>query len=61
MDARAILQAMEKIPDHAEPDAPIMRCRCGWRGPFYLMLVPVKYPGTARCPVCMADELTVDT
>lgn len=35
----------------------IMRCRkCGWRGPFYLMLVPVKYPGTARCPECKADE-----
>lgn len=38
----------------------IMRCKCGWRGPFYMMLVPVKYPGTARCPECKAEGASVD-
>lgn len=36
----------------------IMRCKCGWRGPAYLMLVPVRYPGTIRCPECKSENPT---
>lgn len=40
----------------------IMRCRkCEWRGPFYLMLVPTKYPGTPRCPSCGKDDPIIES
>lgn len=38
----------------------IMRCRCGWRGPWYLMLPAVRYPGTARCPECRSEGAAID-
>lgn len=37
-----------------------MLCKCGWRGPFYLMLPATSYPGTARCPKCGSDGAAAD-
>ena len=39
----------------------IMRCgKCNWRGPWYLLLPAVRYPGTARCPECRSERTGVD-
>lgn len=36
----------------------IIKCPCGWFGPMYLMLVPTRYPGFARCPDCRKEVNT---
>lgn len=33
----------------------ILRCPCGYSGPFYLWKPTTKYPGSVRCPECLKE------
>ncbi len=38
----------------------VVKCPCGWRGPFMAMGAPRTYPGRARCPECLSEQWSTE-